>query len=163
MPGEYADHETTGEMQVTYTGSGWKGVGGLYYYNGTAAGAYNAVLSLGGISLAPGLPPGVTQLTTGSVITNSVAAYFDTTWNLTSRLNLDVGARWNEDRKQANVYVSELYAGTLRFQVRGASSIPAARRRDSSRSAPPRATTTGPGVSPTYPRGWGSTITSSTM
>ena len=113
VPGEYADHETTGEMQVTYTGSGWKGVGGLYYYNGTAAGAYNAVLSLGGISLAPGLPPGVTQLTTGSVITNSVAAYFDTTWNLTSRLNLDVGARWNEDQKQANVYVSELYAGTL--------------------------------------------------
>jgi iron complex outermembrane receptor protein len=113
VPGEYADHETTGEMQVTYTGSGWKGVGGLYYYNGTAAGSYNAVLSLGGVSLAPGLPPGVTQLTQGSVITNSVAAYFDTTWNLTSRLNMDVGARWNEDRKKANVYVSELYAGTL--------------------------------------------------
>ena len=27
VPGEYADHETTGEMQVTYTCSGWKGVG----------------------------------------------------------------------------------------------------------------------------------------
>ncbi|MGC2461592.1 MAG: TonB-dependent receptor [Steroidobacteraceae bacterium] len=113
VPGQYADHETTGEMQVTYTGSGWKGVGGLYYFNGTAAGSYNAVLSLGGASFAPGFPPGLTQLTQGSVITNSVAAYFDTTWNLTSRLNLDVGARWNEDQKKANVYVSELYAGTL--------------------------------------------------
>src|ERR1019366_6614529 len=62
-----------------------------------------------GSPLPPGLPPGVTQLTQGSVITNSVAAYFDTTWNLTSRLNMDVGARWNEDQKKANVYVSELY------------------------------------------------------
>jgi iron complex outermembrane recepter protein len=113
VPGEYADHETTGEMQVTYTGSGWKGVGGLYYYNGTAAGSYNATLSLGGVSVAPGLPPGVTQLTQGSVITDSVAAYLDTTWNLSSRLNMNVGARWNEDQKKANVYVSELYAGTL--------------------------------------------------
>jgi iron complex outermembrane receptor protein len=113
VPGSYKDHETTGEMQLTYTGSRWKGVAGLYYFNGTAAGAYDAVLSLGGASLAPGLPPGLTQLTEGSIITNSYAGYFDTTWTLAPRLNMDVGARWNEDQKSASVYVSAVNAGTL--------------------------------------------------
>jgi iron complex outermembrane receptor protein len=113
VPGHYADHETTGEMQVTYSGSQWKGVAGLYYFNGTASGAYDATLSLGGASLAAGLPPGITQLTKGGVITDSYAAYFDTTWNLTPRLDMDVGARWNEDQKTANVFVTNYYAGTL--------------------------------------------------
>lgn len=104
VPAEYADDQTSGEVQLTYTSDLVKGVAGLYYFSGTATGAFDA-------SLGANVPP-LTSLTNGSVDTESIAAYFDTTWTLTDRLNMSVGARWNEDDKDANVFV-QLYAGRL--------------------------------------------------
>ena len=102
VPAEYSDDQTSGEVQVTYTGEKMKGVAGVYYFSGTAAGSFDA--SLGGLNL--------TSLTKGSVDTDSVAVYFDTTWALTDRLNLNAGARWNQDDKKANVFVAQ-YLGRL--------------------------------------------------
>ena len=89
-------------MQLTYTSDRLKGVAGVYYFTGTARGAFDA--SLGALNL--------TSLTKGSVDTDSIAVYFDTTWSLTDRLNLNVGARWNEDDKEATVFVAQ-YLGRL--------------------------------------------------
>jgi iron complex outermembrane recepter protein len=102
VPAEYNDDQTSGEVQLTYTGERMKGVGGVYYFTGTAAGAFDA--SLGAFNL--------TSLTKGSVDTDSIAVYFDTTWTLTDRLNLNVGARWNQDDKKATVFVAQ-YLGRL--------------------------------------------------
>jgi iron complex outermembrane recepter protein len=102
VPAEYSDDQTSAEAQLTYTGDRLKGVAGVYYFSGTAAGAFDA--SLGALNL--------TSLTKGSVDTDSIAIYFDTTWTLTDRLNLNVGARWNEDDKTATVFVQQ-YLGRL--------------------------------------------------
>jgi iron complex outermembrane receptor protein len=102
VPAQYSDDQTSGEVQLTYSGDKVKGVAGVYYFDGTARGAFDA--SLGGLNL--------TSLTKGSVDTQSLAVYADTTWTLTDRLNLNVGARWNEDEKEATVFVAQ-YLGRL--------------------------------------------------
>ncbi|MGH8188618.1 MAG: TonB-dependent receptor, partial [Steroidobacteraceae bacterium] len=102
VPAEYSDEQTSGEVQLTYTSDAVKGVAGVYYFDGTARGAFDA--ALGGF--------GLTSLTRGSVDTQSLALYFDTTWALTDRLNLNAGARWNEDDKEATVLVIQ-YLGQL--------------------------------------------------
>jgi iron complex outermembrane recepter protein len=105
VPAEYSDRQTSGEMQVTYTSEKVKGVAGVYYFDGTARGAFDASIALSPTS-------SITQLTKGSVDTQSIAVYADTTWTLTDRLNLNVGARWNEDDKDARVFVAQ-YLGRL--------------------------------------------------
>jgi iron complex outermembrane receptor protein len=102
VPAEYSDEQASGEVQLTYTSDRFKGVAGVYYFDGTARGAFD--LSLGASSF--------TSLTKGSVDTQSIAVYADTTWTLTDRLNLNVGARWNQDDKDATVFVAQ-YAGRL--------------------------------------------------
>lgn len=102
VPAQYSDEQASGEVQLTYSGEKVKGVAGVYYFDGTARGAFD--LSLGASSF--------TSLTKGSVDTQSIAVYADTTWTLTDRLNLNVGARWNQDDKEATVFVAQ-YAGRL--------------------------------------------------
>jgi iron complex outermembrane receptor protein len=102
VPALYSDDQTSGEAQLTYTGDKVKGVAGVYYFTGSASGAFDA--SLGALNL--------TSLTKGNVDTDSIAVYFDTTWALTDRLNLNIGARWNQDDKDATVFVQQ-YIGRL--------------------------------------------------
>ena len=105
VPAQYADDQTSFELQATYTGERFKGVGGLYYFDGTASGSFDAVLGI----LIPG---GLIQLTQGSVGTESYSAYVDGTFALTDRWNLNFGARYNEDRKDATVYNAQ-YLGQI--------------------------------------------------
>jgi iron complex outermembrane recepter protein len=102
VPAIYQDDQTSGEVQVSYDSDLLKGVAGVYYFTGEACGAFDA--SLGALNL--------TSLTKGCVDTDSIAAYFDTTWSVTDRLNINAGARWNEDDKEASVFVAQ-YLGRL--------------------------------------------------
>ncbi len=100
VPAQYSDNQASGEAQLTYTSDRVSVVGGVYYFDGTARGAFDASLGT------------ATALTKGSVKTQSTAVYADTTWKLTDRLNLNAGARWNEDDKDATVFVQQ-YLGNL--------------------------------------------------
>ena len=102
VPAQYSDDQASGEVQLTYTGDTLKAVTGVYYFDGTARGAFDA--SLGANNL--------TALTKGSVNTQSTAVYADGTWKLTDRLNLNAGVRWNQDEKEATVFVQQ-YLGRL--------------------------------------------------
>jgi iron complex outermembrane recepter protein len=102
VPAMYEDDQTSGEVQLSYDSDLVKGVAGVYYFTGMACGAFDA--SLGALNL--------TSLTKGCVDTDSIAAYLDTTWSVTERLNIAVGARWNEDDKEASVFVAQ-YLGRL--------------------------------------------------
>jgi iron complex outermembrane recepter protein len=104
VPGEYHDQQSSGEAQLTFTNDRVKAVGGLFYMDSTACGTYNA--SIGTLTLL-GAPLYVTELVNGCVLTKSSAVYGDTAWKLTDRLNLDVGVRWNEDKKTADVYQAD--------------------------------------------------------
>jgi iron complex outermembrane recepter protein len=116
VPGEYNDHQSSGEAQLSFHNDLVKAVGGLFYMDSTAAGAYNA--SIGTLTLL-GIPSDdiyITELVDGSVLTKSYAVYGDSSWRLTNRLNLDVGLRWNEDKKTADVYQAD-YASFAPVQL----------------------------------------------
>ena len=102
VPAQFNDDQTSGELQANYASGQWKVVGGVYYFTGEACGAFDA--SLGGLNL--------TSLTKGCVGTDSLGAYLDATWQVTERLNLNAGVRWNEDEKEASVFVAQ-YLGRL--------------------------------------------------
>ena len=116
VPGHYADHQSSGEGQLTFTNDLVKSVGGLFYMNSTACGQFDASIGI----LAPPPPAGfglyLTSLTAGCVRTKTTAVYADATWKLTSSLNLDTGLRWNSDDKTANVYVAQ-YASLAPTQL----------------------------------------------
>lgn len=104
VDGLYKDQQASGEAQLTFTNNLVSAVGGLFYMDSTACGAYDA--SIGTLTLL-GVPADdayVTELVSGCVLTRSYAAYGDTSWKLTDALNLDAGIRWNEDRKSAGVF-----------------------------------------------------------
>ncbi|MHB8477557.1 MAG: TonB-dependent receptor [Steroidobacteraceae bacterium] len=104
VPAEYHDQQASGEAQLTFTNDRVKAVGGLFYMDSTACGAYNA--SIGTLTLL-GIPLYdfyITSLVKGCVLSKSEAVYGDTAWKLTDRLNLDAGLRWNEDQKTATVF-----------------------------------------------------------
>ncbi len=116
VPGAYHDQQSSGEGQLTFTNDRVKAVGGVFYMDSTACGAYNASL---GILAAP--PPDgyglyLTSIVQGCVLTKSSAVYGDTAWKLTDRLNLDAGVRWNDDDKTAHVYQAQ-YASVAPNQL----------------------------------------------
>jgi len=104
VPGLYQDHQSSLEGQLTFTDSLVKAVGGVFYMDSTACGDYNA--SVGTLNLIP-IPVYVTELVQGCVNTKSLAFYGDTAWKLTDKLNLDVGLRWNDDKKDATVFQAD--------------------------------------------------------
>ncbi|MGA3157296.1 MAG: TonB-dependent receptor, partial [Steroidobacteraceae bacterium] len=116
VPGEYSDHQSSGEAQLTFTNDLVKAVGGVYYIDSTACGSYNA--SIGTLNLLgiPAYDLYITELVDGCVVTKSSAVYGDTVWKLTDRLNLDAGLRWNEDDKTAHVYQAD-YASLAPTQL----------------------------------------------
>ena len=91
IPGYYADDQFSQEFQILYTGDRWQAVGGLYYLDATAEGAFDTVIGLAGLSIFTG----------GSVETESIAAFSDLSYDVTDRFAVSVGARWTRDDKTA--------------------------------------------------------------
>ncbi|HUY83859.1 MAG TPA: TonB-dependent receptor [Steroidobacteraceae bacterium] len=112
VPAMYRERQASGEAKLTFTSDLVKAIGGVFFMNSSACGAYNA--SIG--ALVPIYDLYLTSLVDGCVQTRSTAVYGDTTWKLTDRLNFDVGVRWNEDRKTAQVYQAQ-YASVAPTQL----------------------------------------------
>jgi iron complex outermembrane receptor protein len=104
VPAEYHDQQSSGEAQLTFINDRVKAVGGVFYMDSTACGAYNG--SVGTLTLlgVPAYDFYITSLIKGCVLTKSAAVYGDTAWKLTDRLNFDAGLRWNEDQKTSTVF-----------------------------------------------------------
>ena len=116
VPGSYHDQQSSGEGQLTFTNDLVKAVGGLFFMDSTACGSYNA--SVGVLAAPPpyGADLYLTSMVEGCVRTKSTAAYADTAWKLTDRLNLDAGVRWNDDDKRAEVFQAQ-YASIAPTQL----------------------------------------------
>jgi iron complex outermembrane recepter protein len=112
VPAQYSERQASGEGQLTFTNDIVKAVGGIFYMNSNACGAYNASLGV----LATALDLYLTSIVDGCVQTKSTAAYADTAWRLTDALNLDAGLRWNQDKKTASVYQAQ-YASIAPTQL----------------------------------------------
>ena len=89
----YSDQQVSHELQLNYDAGGrTRGVMGLYLFDGEAGGQV--------LNNFFGLLFGDTQ---GTVYTESVAAYADWTFDISDRLHLDLGARWTDEDKRADV------------------------------------------------------------
>lgn len=102
VPAIYDDNQTTQEFQLTYSGDKTTVIGGLYYYKGNAAGAFDVLL--GAFDGAFGLPGNFNALTAGNVDTESLAAYVHATFDITEQLSMTVGGRYTRDEKDATVF-----------------------------------------------------------
>ena len=112
VPAQINDQQASGEGQLTFTNDRVKAVGGVFYMNSNSCGTYNASLGV----LVPVYDLYLTSIVKGCTHTKSTAAYADTAWKLTDRLNFDAGLRWNDDQKSANVYQAQ-YASVAPNQL----------------------------------------------
>lgn len=114
VPALYDDDQITQEFQLTYAGDGIDIVGGIYYYEGTAAGAFDVALGLFDNPDVYGDGSNVVgnfvAVTAGEVDTQSYAAYLQATFDLTESLSMTLGGRYTVDKKDASVYKESLYA-----------------------------------------------------
>ncbi|MCW8126227.1 TonB-dependent receptor [Microbulbifer halophilus] len=108
VPAYYDDEQFSQEFQLNWEGATSNLVSGLYYYTGTAAGAFNAVLGFYEDNPILGFP--LTQLVAGSVDTDSLSAYAHYNWSFAPDWNLSLGGRYTRDEKTADV-LKENYMG----------------------------------------------------
>ncbi|RRN64472.1 TonB-dependent receptor [Caulobacter sp. 602-1] len=94
VPATYDDRSFSQELQAVYSDENVQGVFGLYYMNSQASGEFDTIAGNLGVSIADG----------GKVNTQSFAAFFDFSANLTDRLKVSLGARATRDHKRANVF-----------------------------------------------------------
>jgi iron complex outermembrane receptor protein len=94
VPARYNDHQFSQEFQLVYTGERLQGVVGAYYFNGTAAGAFDTVVSQLNLTIA----------TEGHVDTRSYALFGEFSYQLTDEISLTLGGRYTKDEKTGQVY-----------------------------------------------------------
>jgi len=101
VPAIYDDENTSHELQANYVGDGFTIVSGLYAYDGESCGHFDAIL--GFLGRAAFNTPGLTREVTGCNNSKSVAAYIQSSIDISEKLSLTVGARYTKEEKQAFV------------------------------------------------------------
>lgn len=120
VPAVYDDSQTTQEFQLSYSADNLDVVGGLYYYEGSAEGAFDVLLGL--FNPAGAFDPSLGEfdaVTAGAVDTTSYAAYVHATYAITDALSLTLGGRYTVDEKDAQVYKASLYVNGTSDQLGG--------------------------------------------
>ncbi|MFC3095993.1 TonB-dependent receptor [Alteromonas sediminis] len=105
VPAVYDDENTTHELQSSYFADTFSVVGGLYYYDGESCGQFDAIL--GGL--------GLTLETSGCNNSTSIAAYVQSSIDLTEKLSMTLGARYTEEEKEADVFYGFLPGAAYPF------------------------------------------------
>ena len=100
VPAVYRNNQFSNELQMVYQGSGpLNGIVGLYYLDANANNVFDVILA----TTSPVALPGLTASTFGDVNTRTWAVYGDFTYDITSQVQLSVGGRYTNDRRQATV------------------------------------------------------------
>jgi iron complex outermembrane recepter protein len=114
VPALYEDDQITQEFQLTYAGDNLDIVGGIYYYEGTAAGSFDVALGAFDNPDVHGDGSNVVgnfvAVTSGEVDTQSYAAYLQASFHIAEDLTMTLGGRYTVDKKDAEVYKESLYA-----------------------------------------------------
>ena len=101
VPAFYEDEQETHELQANYAGPRFSLVGGIYYYEGNAAGAFDALFGQFSTGVLTGSQ--FSNAVFGDVDTESMSYYINGDVNLTERLRLTAGVRYTKDEKEASV------------------------------------------------------------
>jgi iron complex outermembrane receptor protein len=100
VPAIYRNNQFSNEFQILYQSeSPLNGIIGLYYLNANANNVFDVILA----TTSPVALPGLTASTYGDVNTKTWAVYGDFTYDITSQIQLSVGGRYTNDRRQATV------------------------------------------------------------
>jgi iron complex outermembrane receptor protein len=94
VPAYYEDEQTSHELQLVYTGERASAVAGVYYLDGTAAGAFDTIVGI----------VNLTTVTSGRVATDSLAAFADVAFRFNEQWSMSVGGRYTKDDKTGTVY-----------------------------------------------------------
>lgn len=113
VPAYYDDRSFSQELQAVYSDDNVQGVFGLYYMNSQASGEFDTIAGNLGLSIADG----------GKVSTQSFAAFFDFSANLTERFKVSLGARATRDHKRSTTF-RLFYLGATRSPFQGGTSRP---------------------------------------
>ena len=89
IPAAYSDSQFSQEFQILYEGERVQGVAGYYFLDAYAAGAFDTVLGLAGL----------TTLTQGQTDTTSHAVFADVSFNVTDQLQFSIGGRFTRDER----------------------------------------------------------------
>jgi iron complex outermembrane receptor protein len=103
VPAKYADEQQSHELQVNFTADDYTLVGGIYYFAGNSAGAFDAVLNA---TVFMGVPFSGTHLdlgVDGDVDTRSLAYYLNGSYNVTDTVTATAGVRYTKDEKNSNI------------------------------------------------------------
>jgi iron complex outermembrane receptor protein len=99
VPASYTDDQQSHEFQINYTSDRFALVGGLYYFTGNSAGAFDVVLN----SATPFSGTHLDLAIGGDVDTTSESAYFNGSYNITDSVTLTAGVRTTKDDKNSNI------------------------------------------------------------
>ncbi len=99
VPAYYDDENISHEIQANYDGDNFSLVSGLYYYDGESCGRFDAIL--GFLGRAAFGVPGLTREVNGCNNSNSIAAYIQSSIDITEKLSLTLGARYTDEEKEA--------------------------------------------------------------
>lgn len=101
VPAFYRDEQETHELQLNYAGDNFALVGGIYYYEGNAAGAFDALFGQFSTGVLTGSQ--FSNAVFGDVDTESTSVYFNGNFDLTDQLTITAGVRYTNDDKAASV------------------------------------------------------------
>ena len=113
IPATYDDRSFSQELQAVYSDDNVQGVFGLYYMNSQASGEFDTIAGNLGLAIADG----------GKVSTQSFAAFFDFSANLTERFKVSLGARATRDHKRSTTF-RLFYLGATRTPYQGGAPRP---------------------------------------
>ncbi|TFW20181.1 TonB-dependent receptor [Massilia arenosa] len=94
-PSIYSDKQDSQEFQLTYTGSKWQAVGGVFYMKANAFNEFDVLYNAAG---------GLSLLTRDDINSKTWAAFADVSYNLTDTFNIDIGGRYTDDQRTAAIY-----------------------------------------------------------
>lgn len=101
VPAIYRDEQDSHELQFNYTGANYNLVGGVFYYDGNAAGGFDALFGQfsSGVLTGSQFNNGVF----GDVDTESTSYYVNGDFDIAERWTLTAGIRYTNDEKAASV------------------------------------------------------------
>jgi iron complex outermembrane receptor protein len=99
VPASYTDDQKSHELQLNYSADKLALVGGVYYFEGNSAGAFDVVLNV-----APYMDGSHADLGIGGdVDTESLSFYINANYQLTDSVTVTAGVRSTEDDKNSNI------------------------------------------------------------
>ena len=101
VPAIYRDEQDSHELQVNYNADSYNLVGGIFYYEGNAAGGFDALF--GQFSTGVLTNSQFNNGVFGDVDTESTSFYFNGDFDLNERTTLSAGIRYTKDEKAASV------------------------------------------------------------